>query len=180
MKKTVAAISSLLFFFLTLSACTERGPTGPEGPEGPPGPEILPIAFDFEATVNQANNFEFIQAIPGEIEVFNSDFVLVFVLEDYIEEDDLDVWRKLPITEFNSRGTVLFDYDFTLIDIRLFLNANYALGQNDGYEAVLIRGVHVPANYMAKTAHSKSVYDVETFDELELFLGQEIKQLGKK
>jgi hypothetical protein len=180
MKKSLSALPAILFIFFSISACSERGPTGPEGPEGPPGPEVLPISFDFEASVNQSNGFEFYQGIPEEIDVFDSDVVLVFVLEEYIEEDDLEVWRKLPVTEFNNSGTLLFDYDFTLVDIRLFLDANYELGSNDGYDGVLIRGVHVPANFMAKTPASRSVQDVETFDELELFLGEEIKSFGKQ
>jgi hypothetical protein len=178
MKKSLSILSALFFFVFAISACSERGPAGPEGPQGPPGPETLPVSFEFEAWITEENDFEFYQVIPEEIDIFDSDVVLMFVLEH--TEDDLDVWRKLPLTEFNSKGTVLFDYDFTVIDVRLFLDANYSLAEEDGYEGVFMRGVHVPANFMSKAVHSQSIHDVETFEELELFLGQEIKQLGKQ
>ena len=98
MKKLSKYLMAFLLLFFAMVSCGERGPTGPEGPPGPPGPEILPVAFEFNATINQQNGFEFFQEIPSQIDVFEQDVMLVFVLEDYIPEDDLEVWRKLPIT----------------------------------------------------------------------------------
>ncbi len=177
MKKSIIYVSTLLFILFSLTACGERGPTGPEGPQGPPGPEILPVAFEFNVTLNQQNGFEFFQEIPGQIDVLEQDVMLAFVLEDYIPEDDLEVWRKLPITEFNTRGTLLIDYDFTLIDLRIFLDANYSLGNNDSFEDILIRAVHIPADFAAKSTHTNLFESIETFDDLELLLGVEVKKL---
>ena len=177
MKKLIKYLMAFLLLFFAMVSCGERGPTGPEGPPGPPGPEILPVAFEFNATINQQNGFEFFQEIPSQIDVFEQDVMLVFVLEDYIPEDDLEVWRKLPITEFNSRGTLLFDYDFTVIDVRLFLDANYNLGSNDGFEDVLIRAVHIPADFMAKMKGTNTIKDAESIEVLEQLLGVDIRRL---
>lgn len=181
MKITLIIKTLLLVTIFALASCSERGPTGPEGPrgpQGPPGPEILPLAFEFNATLDITSGFEHFQGIPSEIDVFDSDLILVFVLEDFIPEDDLDVWRKLPVIEFNNRGTLLFDYDFTMIDIRLFLDANYNLGSNDGFQNVLIRAVHVPADFLAKTLSTDTIHDIKTFGELEMYLGTPIRKLG--
>lgn len=176
MKKIIKTITALLFMTVVLISCGERGPVGPEGPPGPPGPEILPTSFEFNATLLPNNDFEFFNDIPGDIEVFDSDIIIAFVYEDYIEEDDLDVWRQLPITEFNSKGTVLFDFDFTAVDVRIFLDANYILTASDGYEDVLIRAVHIPANFASKMK-ADALKNVQTPDELEKFLGVEIQKL---
>ncbi len=182
MKKTLLFKILLLLTVFTLASCTERGPIGPEGPrgpQGPPGPEILPITFEFNANFTPNNGFEHFEDIPPQIEVFDSDVILLFILEDYIPEDDLEVWRKLPIIEFNNRGTLLFDYDFTFVDIRLFLDANYNLGINDSFQDILIRAVHVPSNFLAKTRSNDTLKDIKTFDEMEAYLGVPINRLEK-
>ncbi len=176
MKKIIKTIAALLFMTVVLISCNGRGPTGPEGPPGPPGPEILPTSFEFNATLSPGNDFEYINEIPNDIDVFDSDVVIAFVLEDYIEEDDLEVWRQLPITEFNSRGTVLFDFDFSPVDVRVFLDANYILTASDGYQDVLIRAVHIPANFASKMS-TDALKNVQTPDGLQQFLGVEIQKL---
>lgn len=175
MKNLIKRLTVFILLSLFIASCGSRGPVGPEGPPGAPGPEILPTAFEFNATLMPSNGYEFFHSIPGQIDVFDSDVLLAFVLEDYIEEDDLEVWRKLPITEFNSRGTLLIDYDFTLIDIRIFLDANYNLNITDGLEDVLIRAVHIPANFASKMANGRSFKDAETFKELEDMIGRSIE-----
>lgn len=176
MKKIIKTITALLFMTVVLISCSGRGPVGPEGPQGPAGPEILPTSFEFNASLSPGNDFEFINEIPVDIEVFDSDVVIAFVLEDYIEEDDLEVWRQLPVTEFNSRGTVLFDFDFTPIDVRVFLDANYILTASDGYQDVLIRAVHIPANFASKMK-TDALNNIQNPDELQQFLGVEIQKL---
>jgi len=179
MKRSIKTIAALIFLTLFLNSCGDRGPVGPEGPQGPqgpPGPEILPTSFEFNATLLPENEFEFFSDIPTDIEVLDSDVIIAFVLEDFIEQDDLEVWRQLPITEFNSRGTLLFDFDFTLVDVRIFLDANYNLSVSDGFEGVLIRAVHIPANFAAKMK-TESLRNIQSPDELEQFLGVDIRKL---
>lgn len=173
--KIVSKFTILFAFFFT--SCGE-GPTGPRGPQGPPGPETLPVSFEFNATMIQQNDFEDFHDIPAEIDVFESDMVLVYILEDFIEQDNLDVWRQLPLTEFNSQGTLMINFDFSMVDIRVFLDANYPLGSGDGFEGVLMRAVHIPADFLGKIK-SDSFDQIQSLDELEKLLGVEIKDLGK-
>lgn len=174
MKKIVKTIAAFLLMTAFLVSCGGRGPTGPEGPQGPPGPKILPTSFEFNATLLPGNNYEFFQDIPGSIEVLESDIVIAFVLEGF--DGDLEVWRQLPVTEFNAKGTVLFDFDFTFVDVRVFLDASYNLTASDGYEDVLIRAVHIPANFAAKLKPD-ALNEVQSLQELEQILGREIQRL---
>lgn len=164
----------LLIFYIGCEG--DRGPAGPEGPEGPPGAEILPVSFEFTANLTTQNNFEFLQDIPAEIEVFDSDVIIVFVLEDILE-DDTEVWRQLPITEFNERGTRLLTFDFTFADVRLFLDANYELGSADEFTDVLFRGVHIPADFVADFQASSEIENARTVEELELILETDIETI---
>lgn len=180
MKKIMKFLLTAITLFLLLTGCGERGPVGPEGPrgpQGPAGPEILPTSFEFQVNLNQSNDFSFVQGIPSEIEVLNQDVMLVYIFEDYIDEDDLDVWRKLPLTEFNANGTLLYDYDFTRIDVRIFLDANYSLGPADEFENLLIRAVHVPADFLNTGNFKTQAFEAKTYGELEQMLGTDIKRL---
>lgn len=176
MKKMMKFLLSAIAFFLLLSGCGEQGPVGPEGPAGP---NILPTSFEFEADLNQSNDFSFTQGIPSAIEVLNQDVMLVYVFEDYIEEDDLDVWRKLPLTEFNANGTLLYDYDFTRVDVRVFLDANYTLGPADEFQDLLIRAVHIPADFLNTGNFKTQALEAGTFGELQQELGTDIRKLDQ-
>lgn len=179
MKKIIKIILTLGTLLFVLVSCGERGPVGPEGPRGPqgdPGPEILPSSFEFNASLLPSNGFEYFADIPGGIDVLDSDVVLGFVLEDYIPEDDLEVWRQLPLTDFNEKGTVMINFDFTFVDVRIFMDANYFLTVSDGYQDLLVRAVHIPANYMAKL-QPNALKNVQSPSELEEFLGIDIKNI---
>lgn len=179
MKKMIKFLLSAIAFFLMLSGCGEQGPVGPRGPEGPAGPSILPTSFEFEVDLNQSNDFSFVREIPSGIEVLNQDVMLAYVFEDYIEEDDLDVWRKLPLTEFNANGTLLYDYDFTRVDIRVFLDANYKLGASDEFQDLLIRAVHIPADFLNSGNFKTQALEAETFGELQQMLESDIRKLDQ-
>lgn len=174
MKRMIKTVLAFLLMTVFLVSCGERGPAGPEGPPGPAGPEILPTSFEFNATLLPSNNFEFFKDIPGSIEVFDSDVIIAFVLEGI--DGDLSIWRQLPVTEFNSKGTVLFDFDFSAVDVHLFLDANYFLTASDGYQGVSIRAVHIPANFAAKMK-TDAFKNIQSPNELEEFLGVEIRNL---
>ncbi|MEX0823494.1 MAG: hypothetical protein WD008_03845 [Balneolaceae bacterium] len=164
--------SMFTLLFLISTGCT--GERGPVGPEGSAGPEIIPVSFEFEADMIPENDFEFFADIPGSIEVFDSDVMLAYVLEDFIPEDDLEVWRQLPLTEFNSNGTILINFDFTAVDIRVFLDANYPLGASDGYEGLVIRAVHVPAD-LVSAGKTEKIRGTNSVGELETVLGMKVK-----
>lgn len=175
MKKLIKIL--LLIFISNLVFISCRGPEGPVGPEGVPGPEILPLSFEFEVSLLQSNNFEDFAGIPSQVDVFPSDMLLVYALEDFIDQENLDVWRQLPITEFNNDGTLVFNFDFTEVDIRIFLEANYNLGPADEFNNFLMRAVHIPADFL-QNSKAKGIETAGSLGELEQILGVEIKKLN--
>jgi len=169
----------LLIPFILLTACRgERGLTGPEGPQGPAGPSILPTSIEFFADLTIDNDFEVFESIPDEVEVLLSDVMLAYVLEDYLEEDDLEVWRQLPVTDFTANGTRLINFDFTEIDIRIYLDADYELGEIDEFFDLMFRAVHIPSDFLQKVSTS----DLEATSspyELEQLLDVKIEQFNR-
>jgi len=181
MKKLIKFFITAIAIFLMLSGCGERGPVGPEGPrgpQGPAGPEVIPTSFEFEADLLQSNGFEFFQDIPAGIEVFDSDVVLAYVLEDYLPDEDLEVWRQLPLTEFNSNGTSIINFDYTFVDVRIFMDANYNLGSADEYSGLLIRAVHVPAGFI-NNQKALELSEAKSYSEVEKILDGKIRSINK-
>ncbi|RUA30591.1 MAG: collagen-like protein [Bacteroidetes bacterium] len=128
----------LVISIVFLGSCTFNGqdgapgPRGPQGPQGPAGQDGMDgqEAFVFEyadLTFSAANGYSQLLEFPGDFQMLESDKVLVYFLYDYIEADDLDVWRALPQTEFTDFGTLVYNYDFTIFDVNLFLDANFDL-----------------------------------------------------
>ncbi len=106
--------------------------TSCEGEPGPPGePGGLFFAQVFETTVNfnANNNFETLVTFPSNVEVFESDVVLVYLLEETINGNGgpIDVWSQLPQTFFLPQGILVYNFDHTFLDVKLFLDGNFDL-----------------------------------------------------
>ncbi len=115
---------TLFLFSLILVSCEGTvGPPGPPGPQGPSGQDgtgLLGLVFEVEADLNAGNNFEYFVEIPSEIEVFESDVIMVYRLMGVFEGND--IWEPLPQTIFRDSGILLYGFDYTLFDVRLFLD----------------------------------------------------------
>jgi hypothetical protein len=110
------AISSTIIF----TSCE-----GPAGPQGPPGFDTLGQVFETNINFNEGNGYSRLITFPSNIEVFESDVVLVYLLEDVV--DGVDVWSQLPQTYFLPQGTLLYSFDHTFFDINIFLDGNFNL-----------------------------------------------------
>ena len=117
MKKilTLLFISTFLF-----TACE-----GEQGPPGFNGGLIVSSAFEVTRNFTPGNNFEFLE--PYGFEVFPSDVTLVYILWDV--QSGQDVWRLLPQNVEFPNGTLTYNYDFTRLDVRVFLDGNINLNQ---------------------------------------------------
>ena len=110
---------------LVLSACQ-----GDQGPPGQDGVNILGSIFETTVDFTGNNNYSNLITIPADIEVFESDVILVYLLEDVVPDGQggtLDVWSQLPQTFFPGQGTLVYNFDHTFIDVRLFLGADFDL-----------------------------------------------------
>lgn len=130
MKKALLflAVSVSLFFI----AC--EGDPGPPGPQGEPGINILGQVF--EITTNYSYNAQDnvllspIYAYPSNVEVFESDTVLVYKLtgQDNSINPPADVWTQLPYSKFfndNTGDVFQYNYNHTFFDIQFLIDGNF-------------------------------------------------------
>lgn len=97
-----------------------QGPPGPQGPQGQQGaPGVNIVATTYEATVDftAANDWEAFLEFPEEL--LESDVVLTYILWDIVQ--GRKIWRAVPQTVFFPEGPLVYNFDFTQSDIRLFL-----------------------------------------------------------
>lgn len=138
----------LILFALILVSC--EGPVGPPGPpgfDGQDGVGLPGLVFEVEADLNSGTNFEYFVEIPSEIEVFESDVVMVYRLMGVFEGSD--IWEPLPQTIFIGNDILLYGFDYTLFDVRLFLDGTFdlnSLDRNDT-DGLIYRIAVMPADF---------------------------------
>ncbi|MFV8226863.1 collagen-like protein [Christiangramia aquimixticola] len=122
MKKLLSllAITSLLF-----ASCSSDGPQGPPGPPGADGVNIVGQAFEVEVDFI-APDYSIFAEFPSNVEVLDSDVVLVYWLEAV--DDGTDVWSLIPQTIYFSDGEFQYNYNHTDFDVNIYLQGNIDLG----------------------------------------------------
>jgi len=148
----------IITFFILLTSCNDNGSIGPRGPIGSPGPQG-PVGasgesgyvFEYSNVNFTAPDYATILPYPEDFDGLASDVALGYLLWDVqeINGEAIEVWRLLPQTVFTENGMLQYNFDFTAIDIRLFLEANYSLDllmAMDTDEWV-VRVVIVPGNF---------------------------------
>tara|TARA_R110000850_G_scaffold277142_1_gene423503 strand:+ start:12686 stop:13192 length:507 start_codon:yes stop_codon:yes gene_type:complete len=151
MKKILFTLATAVFF---LTSC--------EGPQGPPGPQGLDGGLYFAQTFEDNVNFQFnndtgwldaIIPIPTNIEVFESDAVLVYLLEGQLSNGD-DLWSLIPQNFFLSGDRIVqYRYNHTFYDVLVTIDGNFdvstlgpAFTQNQ-----IFRVVVVPAEFATES-----------------------------
>lgn len=120
MKKILLLLS--LSSLLLLSSCYTENDTI----------QIASLSQVFETTVDFTNSNDYSQLvnIPMDIEVYESDVILVYWLEDVISDgsgDTFDVWTPLPQTIYTTQGSFQYSFNHTFIDVFLFLQGDINL-----------------------------------------------------
>ncbi|WP_454244380.1 hypothetical protein [Psychroflexus sp. MBR-150] len=118
----------VLLFSLALISC--EGDTGPPGPPGLDGVNILGNVFDVTVDFTPNNAYANLIAFPNNIEVFESDVVMVYLLEEQVSDPTgpIDVWTPLPQSFFLDDGSqVVYTFNHTFLDVNLFLDGNVNL-----------------------------------------------------
>lgn len=176
--KTLITILSISAITL-LGACYDSteigppGPAGPRGPQGPVGPKGDPgesgFVFEWSEVSFTAPNYEVVLPYPNDFEGLDSDVALVYFLWDSYQANNgtwVEVWRQLPQTVFTEDGTLLYNFDFTKYDVRLFLSANFPLAWLTAIDTDdwIVRVVVVPGQFAnGRTASLTYEEAVETF-----------------
>ncbi len=126
----------LISMMMVYTSCIEEsvGPQGPMGPAGPAGPKgdkgESGFVFEFEDLNFTGPDYEVFLPFPSNFESLSSDVVLVFLLWDVVNVNgtDTEVWRQLPQTIITENGLLQYNFDFTVLDVRLFMDAQFDLG----------------------------------------------------
>jgi len=125
MKKIFSLLS--LATLLLLSSCYSENDTI----------EVASLSQVFETTVDftNANDYSQLVNIPLDIEVYESDVILVYWLEDVISDGTggtIDVWTPLPQTIYTNQGSFQYSFNHTFIDVFLFLQGDINLDSISG------------------------------------------------
>jgi len=111
---------------LTFSSCE-----GDPGPPGAPGINILGQVFEVTVNFTEGNDFSRLVTIPSNVEVFESDVILVYWLEDVVPDGaggTLDIWSQLPQTIYlEGGGSFQYTFNHSFIDVLLFLHGDVDL-----------------------------------------------------
>lgn len=154
-------IISTLFLLMTFLLISCEGSVGPPGPPGIPGEDgingILGQVIEARVDFNQNNGYEFFVDIPSDIEVYDSDIIMAYIL--VAVENDVDIWEPLPQTLFFGNDILLYGFDHTMFDVRFFMDGTVNFGLLDPYytDDIIFRIAIIPADY------AKSI-DVNKFE----------------
>lgn len=118
MKKILLLLAVTTSLFIT--SCE-----GDPGPPGEPGINILGQVFEVNVDLNANTNFQQLVSIPSNIEVFESDVILVYWLEGV--DNGLDLWSPLPQTIYVNGGSFQYTFNHTFADVLLFLQGDIDL-----------------------------------------------------
>ncbi len=136
MKTLLTIIGIGLMFSFGSCRITDEGPIGPQGPAGPQGsqgPQGEPgeeaFVFEYEGVSFTGPEYEIILPYADDFVALQSDVALVYFLWDVVDNngENVEVWRPLPQNIFTENGLLQYNFDFTIYDVRLFLDANYSL-----------------------------------------------------
>jgi len=155
---------TLLFFVTVLISCEGSvGPPGPPGPQGVPGEDgaggLIGQVIEVQADLNAGTNYEYFVEIPSDIEVYDTDVFMVYRLMEVA--DGLDVWEPLPQTIFRNNDILLYAFDYTIFDVKLFLDGTVDFGKLDpsDTDGLIFRIAIIPADF-AKGVNLKKMNDV--------------------
>jgi hypothetical protein len=176
MKTIIKAL--IIVIVAGLSSCTTEnpgpaGPTGPQGNDGPKGDKgDSGFVFEYDELNFTAPNYELFLPFPDNFETLSSDVALVYLLWDVVKVDDVDteVWRQIPQTILTNDGVLQYNFDYSMVEVRLFMEASYDMsqlgaGDTDNWVA---RVVIVPGDFWSSSRISSGEI---SYNELKEMLG---------
>lgn len=145
--KNISLLLSLIVV-LFMSCEGDPGPPGFDGIDGADG--LIGTIFEVEADFTADSNYEFLVDIPAEIEVFDTDVVMAYILTGV--DNDIDIWEPLPQTLFFENDILLYGYDHTVSDVRFFLDGTIDFETLDPLftDDIIYRVAVIPAAFAEK------------------------------
>ena len=124
-------MKNILFVFAITSSFFFSSCEGDQGPPGEPGINILGQVFEVTVDFTVGNDFQQLVTIPSNVEVFESDVLLVYWLEDVVPDGSggtLDLWSPLPQTIYlDGGGSFQYTFNHSFVDVLLFLQGDVDL-----------------------------------------------------
>ena len=127
--KTIKTLTLLFASFFIISSC--EGPMGPPGLDGLDGNTLIGSVFEIEGDFTASNEYELFFDFPNNFEIYDTDVVLVYILWDVVNVNgkNTDVWRALPQTLVFDQGVLQYNFDYTVNDVRVFLETTMSPGE---------------------------------------------------
>ncbi len=144
--KIASKLMTLLGMALIISGCE-----GPEGLPGLDGVNVLGKTLEFQTSFSAANNYASLYTFPSDVLVYESDAVLVYLLEETLSGSDgnTDVWTPLPQSFFVNQGLLQYTFNHTYTDVNILLQANFNLNNLNSVftQNQVFRVVVMPAEF---------------------------------
>jgi len=121
MKKILALIFSVSLLFISC-----EGDQGPPGPPGLDGGLIVGQMFERTVDFTPGNDFGVLIDIPPQIEVLETDIILVHTRIDVVG-GETEVWEPLPQSYFFEDETLIYKFSYTPFDVDIFLDGTVIL-----------------------------------------------------
>ena len=155
-------MKKLLYLFVTFTSLLISSCEGPQGPPGRDGGLIVSQAFEIEIDFNASNNYEYIE--PYGFEVYPTDVTLVYILWE--TQNGQEIWRLLPQNVEFIDGTLTYNFDFTQVDVRFFLDGtvDFNLLDSSWTQNQVFRVVVVPADNVGKLSYNDLDTVIEAFN----------------
>lgn len=167
--KTMQQLLLAIMAIAITSCVTESvGPVGPPGPQGPEGPVGAPgenaYVFEYTGVDFLAPDYEVYLDYPVDFEGLDSDVALVYLLWDVTTDtngNDLEIWRQMPQSLLTPNGLLMYNFDFSRIDVHLFLAAEFSADLLEPIDTDdwVVRVVVVPGNFWGRTSVDHSDYN---------------------
>lgn len=132
---------------------------------------LLGSVFEVKGDFTTRNNFSLSYEFPKNFVMYETDVVLVYILWEQTTDKYgkvSDIWRLLPQTVVLEKGVLQYNFDYTVTDVRIFLDGTIDMNSLLPAESKnqVFRIVVLPADYAI--SHSLDVFN----------LGLVIKSLG--
>jgi hypothetical protein len=155
-------------FALLLTACTgDQGTPGFDGFDGQDGGIFVASAFEIVIDFNEDEDYQFTE--PYGFEVFPSDVTLVYI--EWETDNGEPIWRLLTQTEYFDDGILVYNYDFTQQDVRIFLDGTIDFNtldnvwtQNQAFRVVVIPADNVDGLDLSNLDVIMQAYAIENFE----------------
>jgi hypothetical protein len=108
----------ILLFFAAIFLNSCKGDQGPPGMDGIDGD--IATVFQTQGTFDEGNSHTLYYKFPDNFKVIDGDIVMVYLLWDQTD-GGLDVWRPLPQTRAFDDGILVYNFDYTLDDVQIYL-----------------------------------------------------------